>query len=117
SGTRYRAIAMGPIPSRYDGLYEFLMDNNRINIQEKVFSDDLVGEQFLPDEEKRFSSETFSKKELEVLNQVAERFQQTTTKEIIEISHQEKAWQDNHSDHNLIDYRYSFDLKDSLSTH
>ena len=34
-----------------------------------------------------------------------------TTKEIIEISHAEKTWQDNHTNHSLIDYRYSFDLK------
>lgn len=112
SGTQYRAIPRGPVPSRYDGLYEFLTDHNKINIREQVFSDDVVGDQFLPAKENLFNPELFSENELEVLNKIAKRFQKTTTKEIIEKSHEEKAWQENQTDHKLIDYKYSFDLNE-----
>jgi hypothetical protein len=44
------------------------------------------------------------------LENIAQRFKDTTTNEIIEISHKEKAWQENKDEKKIIDYKYSFDL-------
>jgi uncharacterized phage-associated protein len=44
------------------------------------------------------------------LEEVASRFKNTSTTEIIEISHREKAWIENVEEKRIIDYRYSFDL-------
>jgi len=56
----------------------------------------------------------FSEEELEILNNVAERFHNTSTSEIIDISHREKAWIDNYAEKRLIDYNYSFELTTRL---
>ncbi|HKK09306.1 MAG TPA: Panacea domain-containing protein, partial [Bacteroidales bacterium] len=111
SGAKYRAIAMGPVPMRYEGLYEYLSDNQVINIKNTVFSDEVVGEQFLSDANHPFNEELFSEQELDSLQQIARHFRNTTTKQIIELSHQEKGWKENQSVNNLIDYKYGFDLK------
>jgi len=52
----------------------------------------------------------FTDTELQILDMVAARFKHTSTKEIIEISHKEKAWLENDAEKKLIDYNYSFDL-------
>jgi uncharacterized phage-associated protein len=44
------------------------------------------------------------------MSEVVERFRNTSTSDIIEISHQEKAWIENKEDKNVIDYFYAFDL-------
>ena len=43
------------------------------------------------------------------MNTVADRFENTSTSEIIERSHSEKAWIDNSAERKLIDYNYSFE--------
>ncbi len=110
SGAKYRAIPMGPVPMRYEGLYEYLSDKQLVNIKNTVFSDEVVGEQFHPAKGHSFNEEMFSEQEIESLQKVANHFRNTTTKQIIERSHQEKAWKENQAENKLIDYRYSFDL-------
>jgi uncharacterized phage-associated protein len=44
------------------------------------------------------------------LDTVAERLRNTSTSEIIEISHKEKAWIENQEERKIIDYAYGFDL-------
>lgn len=112
SGAKYRAIPMGPVPVRYEGLYEYLSDNQLINITNTVFSDEVVGGQFQPVTGQAFNEGMFSEQELESLVQVANHFRDTTTKQIIELSHQEKAWKENQAGNKVIDYRYSFDLQE-----
>ncbi len=57
-----------------------------------------------------FNSSLFSEKELAVLEQIAARFMNTSTSDLIEISHKEKGWIENKDQKNLINYKYSFDL-------
>jgi uncharacterized phage-associated protein len=52
----------------------------------------------------------FTEGEFAVMSEVVERFRNTSTSDIIEISHQEKAWIENKEDKNVIDYFYAFDL-------
>ncbi|MEN8155909.1 MAG: type II toxin-antitoxin system antitoxin SocA domain-containing protein [Bacteroidota bacterium] len=110
SGVQYRAIPMGPVPNNFNSIFEFLANKDDIEIYYTSFADGGTGEQFKPTQNKTFSSELFTEKELEILNAVADRFKNTSTNEIIEISHREKAWIDNNTDRKLIDYNYSFEL-------
>ncbi len=59
------------------------------------FGDGGTGEQFKPNPNKTFDKELFTENELQILETVTERFKNTSTNEIIEISHKEKAWIDN----------------------
>lgn len=112
SGARYRAINMGPVPNNFNSIFEYMANCNDIDICITEFPDGHTGDQFKSNPERKFNPELFNEFELQVLNQVAEKFKNTTTSQIIDISHQESAWKENFKNgKNLIDYNYSFDLK------
>lgn len=110
SGLPYKALPMGPVPNNFNGLFEYISNKGDIIIESKSFFDEGTGEQLLAVESKSFNEELFTEKELEVLENVARTFKNVSTKEIIELSHQEKAWQENLNKKDFIDYKYSFDL-------
>jgi len=110
SGAQYRAIPMGPVPNNFNGIFEYLAGNDVVDIQYTTFPDGGTGEQFTPIAERKFNAELFTEHELAVLDNIADRFKNTPTGEIIEISHKEKAWQENKEEKKLIDYKYSYDL-------
>lgn len=110
SGMRYHAIPMGPVPNKFQSIYEYMNENNDIAIEYTEFGTDISGEQFKSKVERPFNSELFSVTELEILESVANRFAFTSTKEIIEISHQEEAWIQNEKEKNAISYEYAFEM-------
>lgn len=110
SGLPYKAIPMGPVPNNFNGLFEYISNKGDIIIESKTFSDEGTGEQLIAGEFKSFNEGLFSEKELEVLENVARTFKNTNTTEIIELSHQEKAWRENQNKKSFIDYKYAFDL-------
>lgn len=110
SGLKYRAITMGPVPNNFNGLFEYLANKEEIFINDTNFPDGGTGEQFNPNPKRQFNPSLFTSEELDILKTIAERFQNTTTNEIIDISHQEKAWLENKNERKLIDYKYSFEL-------
>jgi putative zinc finger/helix-turn-helix YgiT family protein len=110
SGTRYRAINMGPVPNNYNSIFEYMVNNDDVDIDVTPFSDG-VGEQFRARSDRRFNGEVFTDTELNILETVAERFKGVSTKKIIDYSHQEKAWIENEKGRNMISYKdYAFDL-------
>ncbi|CAA6811927.1 MAG: DNA-binding protein [uncultured Aureispira sp.] len=111
SGAHYRAIPNGPVVSNYQGMFEYLVNNNHIKVFTKVF-DRNIGEQFLPSENRAFNPDLFSSKELETLKKVADRFKGVKTKDIVNISHEELGWIENEEDRNIISYEYAFELND-----
>jgi len=113
SGIQYRAIPMGPVPNNFNSIYEYLDKNEDVDIHYSSFTDGGIGEQFKPNLNRSTDVEFFNKAELSVLQNVVERFKNTSTNQIIEISHKEKAWLDNIADKKLIDYKYSFDLTEN----
>lgn len=115
SGSRYRAIPYGPAPYKYQSLFEYMVDNDIVNINYQEFSNG-EGEQFLPSQNKAFNPEFFSEVELNVLSQVVNKFKDTTTKEIIDISHNELGWKKNKDQAHLISYKYAFYLKGASGT-
>lgn len=110
TGTQYIAIPMGPVPNNFNSIFEYLVKSQDVDINYITFPDDCTGEQFKPNAKREFNSELFTEQELIILEKVAERFKNTSTNEIIAISHKERAWQENKDEKKLIDYKYSFDL-------
>ncbi|MCD4794217.1 MAG: DUF4065 domain-containing protein [Bacteroidales bacterium] len=110
SGANYRAINLGPVPINFDSIFEYMVNSKDIKIKYHVFETNF-GEQFKSFKDRPFNPEIFTETELETLNIIANRFRKIkNTKEIINISHEEKAWLDNEKKKKLIDYKYSFDL-------
>lgn len=110
SGVQYRAIPMGPAPNNFNSIFEYLINKGELDVYYTNFADGGTGEKFKPNPNNTFDKELFTEKELQILESVAERFKNTSTDEIIKISHKEKAWIDNNADRKLIDYIYSFEL-------
>jgi len=110
SGVQYRAIPMGPVPNNFNSIFEYLANKDEVDVYYTDFANGGTGEQFKPNPGKKFQADLFTEQELQILNGVVEKFKNASTSEIISISHEEKAWQDNKEEKKLIDYTYSFEL-------
>ncbi|WMW77306.1 DUF4065 domain-containing protein [Flavobacterium sp. 20NA77.7] len=111
SGVRYNAIDMGPVPHNFQSIFEYLANEDEIDIYSKEFPNGGVGEQFIARNDRPFNSTLFSDSELDVLRKVVATFKTTSTNDIIELSHLEKAWKENEQAKNVISYEYAFELK------
>lgn len=111
SGAQYQAISMGPVPYNFHSIYDYMVKKDDIVINYSFFNDGGIGEQFKPKENRVFNKDLFTESELDVLESVLNKFKDTSTNDIIEISHQEKAWIENQEQKKLIDYIYGFELK------
>ncbi|MDD3686137.1 MAG: DUF4065 domain-containing protein [Bacteroidales bacterium] len=109
SGFRYAAIDLGPVPNNFNSLYDFLNKENKISIEYTYFTDG-VGE-LIKKSKMEFYPQLLSSEEIEVMDKVLAKFSNTSTKDIIEISHNEKAWIENIAAKSLIDYKFGFELK------
>lgn len=104
SGLQYQAIQYGPVPVHYDTIY----DNINGICKDIVVSHNM--------ESTRLSCESwdasvFTQEELDLLKQVSDKIRQMSTQEIIDKSHQEDAWLNNHEGNQLIPYSEAFTLK------
>jgi transcriptional regulator with XRE-family HTH domain len=110
SGFRYIAIGKGPVPDKFQSIFEYLNNSNLIDIKYMEFPNGNTGEQFRALNEKPFDNKIFNENELKVLETVAKRFESSSTSDIIEISHLEEAWKQNEKGRNAISYQYAFEL-------
>jgi len=110
SGIQYQAIQMGPAPNNFQSIFEYLSQNKDIDIHFTTYRTSSIGEQFIPNAYRSFRPEIFSERELNELEEIAERFNNCATDRIINISHMEKAWIENERDRKMIDYNYAFNL-------
>ncbi len=110
SGCNYRAIPYGPVPSHFHELFGILETENYIKIEEELYEHGGVGERFSAAQ--TFDSSLFTESELQTMQQVLDAFSDTRTRQIIELSHDEKGWQENHEERALISYQqFAFLLK------
>ena len=111
SGVRYHAIDMGPVPHNFQSVFEYLSNNDAIDIHYIEFPNGGCGEQFIARADRPFNKNLFTDLELAVLEKIVTSFKLTSTKDIIEISHLEQAWKENEQAKNVISYEYAFELK------
>ncbi|MCC5938303.1 MAG: DUF4065 domain-containing protein [Lunatimonas sp.] len=110
SGVRYKAIDMGPVPNNFQSIFEYLANKEEIDILTTEFPNGYTGEQFKARKSRKFNADLFAENELETLERVATVFKETSTNDIIELSHLEEAWKRNAKDKSQISYEYAFEL-------
>lgn len=108
TGTTYKAIPFGPVPSEYDKMYIKLCDDEKINIKTVNFNDEIFGEKI---ETTASVKTTLQQFEIDILDTITEKFKSFKTDKIVKVSHDEPAWIDNAQDKSLISYqKYAFNL-------
>lgn len=110
SGVRYKAIDMGPVPNNFQSIFEYLANKDEIDIYTTEFPNGYTGEQFKSRKDRKFNAELFSENELKTLEEVASVFKETSTNDIIQLSHLEEAWKKNEKSKSVISYEYAFEL-------
>ena len=110
SGVRYKAINMGPVPNNFQSIFEYLANQGEIVINTIEFPNGYTGEQFTTRTERTFNADLFTENELNTLEKVARVFTETSSIDIIHLSHLEEAWKKNANDKSLISYEYAFEL-------
>lgn len=110
TGCRYAAIPFGPVPDKFNSLFDKMRNDCIIDVEYKEYPNGLVGEKFIPNSKFVFNASLFEKTELEVMEQVKEQFKGKSTKAVVELSHCEPAWLENKANKSLINYEHAFDL-------
>jgi putative zinc finger/helix-turn-helix YgiT family protein len=110
SGMRYKAIDMGPVPNNFQSIFEYIANNDDIDIHTVDFQNGYIGEQFKARKDRPFKADLFLENELLVLEKVAAYFKSISTNEIIKLSHLEEAWKKNKNKKNVISYEHAFEL-------
>ena len=110
SGVRYKAIDMGPVPNNFQSIFEYLANNDEIDIYTTEFPNGYTGEQFKAKKDRKFNADLFTENELNTLEKVATVFKETSTNDIIKLSHFEEAWKNNEKEKKVISYEYAFEL-------
>lgn len=111
SGCRYRAIDMGPVPNNFNSLFDYILKNEHVDSTITSFANGSIGEQFTPRAQRPFDAARLSAIELETLHEVAAKFKNIKTSDIVGISHQETAWEKNFKNgKKLISYLDAFRL-------
>lgn len=110
SGTRYVAHTHGPVPKKFRTLFDYLSDQQIVDLISVQYPSGFVGEEFKKIPSKTFNRALFDDVEIDILDKIILKFDKYNAKEIRELSHEEKAWINNEKNKGLIDYNYSFEL-------
>ncbi|HJU45372.1 MAG TPA: type II TA system antitoxin MqsA family protein [Chitinophagaceae bacterium] len=109
SGLSYRAIQYGPVPACYDNIYTYLENEQIITSEWIRLQNGSAREIFKPGAEAE--ANLFSKEELETIDAILQHFRETSTWDIVDLSHKEKAWKELEANKSIIGYQdYAFDL-------
>lgn len=110
TGLSYRAIKYGPVPTFYDNIYACL-ENEEIIISNWIKDNDgSAKEHFIT--EQNFDANLFNEAEKSIIDSIINNFKNTSSWDLVELSHKEKAWIDLYSNKEVIDYQtYAFDIE------
>jgi uncharacterized protein YwgA len=110
SGLDYKADNYGPVPQKFERLYEEIVDQGYL---QKVYTDEYFGYQgtyFIPT--LTFNELLFEPFELEIMKTVAEKFKYLSSTEMKNLSHDEPAWLSNIESKKIINYNeFGFTLQ------
>ena len=109
TGLTYRAIDYGPVPTFYDNIYTYFENENIIASQWIKDKNGAAKETFVTETE--FDANLFTNEEKLILDSIAETFKNTTSWDLVDLSHKEKSWIDLHDVREIINYQqYAFSL-------
>lgn len=101
TGCKYAAIDMGSVPDQYAHIFG-LLESEKYLTTELVKIKDKEHDKFVTI--KKFDKNLFNPEELNTLKEVLNRFEDVSTQDLMEISHDELAWKNNISRKSIIDY-------------
>lgn len=110
TGLQYFAIPRGPVPDRYETIFEHAVVEGRISKIEQELFNGKEGIRYQLNENNVINLDLFSSFEIDVIKEVVRKYGRMNTSKIIKHSHLEKAWIENNAGINKISYNYSFDL-------
>ena len=110
SGIRYKAIPYGPVPDKFQTLFENLAETYVIDIFYTLSDNGGRKEKLIGRPDRPFNPTLFTATEISFLEKVAATFFVTTPSDIVEISHKEVGWIENESGKNFIAYDYALEL-------
>lgn len=108
TGMPYRAIPYGPAPTCYDNIFSYLEYNDCIKskwVKEKNLARELF------ESDRKFDKSLFSSEEFKTISFVINKFKDTSTWDIVDLTHEEKGWKVNEKSRSKIDYKFAFELK------
>jgi len=82
SGVRYKAIEMEPVPHNFQSIFEYLANQNEIDIFTTEFPMGYIGEQLRAKKDRPFNPELFLETELAFMDKVAPKVKSTSTNQI-----------------------------------
>lgn len=94
TGTAYRRLSYGPAPMDFGGLREQMELDQFVEVREVPYQNGRVGEEYQTGPMADELKVSFSSRELEALETVAEAFSDVTPSEISDRSHREAAWRE-----------------------
>lgn len=104
TGERYAHLPFGPVPDNFEILFAALLKDDPSFTKEEVWRGDYPGEVFKCINYPNLS--VFTTPELKTLATVKEKFQSLSAKDIMELSHKERAYQETRSGE-LISYEFA----------
>lgn len=111
SGARYKAIPYGPVPDKFQTLFENLAETGVIDLVYIPMDNGGRKEKLIGREDRPFNLNLFTETEISFLEQIVARFIDTSPSDIVEISHKEIGWLANEAAKNFIPYDYALELK------
>jgi putative zinc finger/helix-turn-helix YgiT family protein len=108
SGMRYVALDHGPVPNRFQSVYEWMAEKAWVEIRPEV--NGYSGERIALKHGQTVQLELFSPQEVALLHEIVARFGTMTAAELSSHSHLESAWTENIEGRRMISYEAAFDL-------
>lgn len=107
TGLEYAKLQFGPVPDQFESILNECLKEKLIDY---TIEYDNQYESHRISSNKEFDSSIFEAEELEILKQVQDKFKEFNSKEIVDFSHQEKAFI-SPKFYDKISYDYAFDIK------
>jgi putative zinc finger/helix-turn-helix YgiT family protein len=110
TGLTYRAVKYGPVPTDYRNIYTYFSNEEIIESSWLKETNGSAKEVFRPLAE--CDAGLFNSHEKIVIEFVIQLFKNTSSWDLVDISHKEQAWIDLHAEKEVIDYQhYAFSLR------
>lgn len=110
TGLSYRAIDYGPVPTFYDNIYTYFENEGVIESKWIKDGNGAAKETFVA--HAAFDEKLFTETEKLIMETLADVFKDTSSWDLVDISHKEIGWIELHPSREIISYQqYAFDLK------
>ncbi|OGX82710.1 hypothetical protein BEN47_18295 [Hymenobacter lapidarius] len=113
TGQRYRAVQHGPVPQEYGQRLQEMVQRGQLTagFHPSLVQSDNGAPVLAYKAARKPNMDVFSESERHVLAVVLQRLGRKSRREIEDLSHEEKAWQDNEAQKKVISYQtYAYDL-------